>query len=92
MRPYQLDVTEAMRGGVNHLEILVTNTLMNYVSGLDKLPDVPAELIPHYGETVNIYTRGTELSRQEIGFRPLPPSGLIGPVQIVPRRRVTFAL
>jgi len=92
MRPYQLDVTDALRGGDNHLEILVTNTLINYVSGLDRLPEVPAELLPHYGPAVNIYTQGTQVSRQEIGFHPLPPSGLMGPVQIVPRRRVTFVL
>jgi hypothetical protein len=92
MRPYQLDVTEALRGGANHLEILVTNTLINYVSGLERLPDVPPELLPHYGPAVNIYAQGTEVSRQEIGFHPLPPSGLMGPVQIVPRRRVRLAL
>jgi hypothetical protein len=90
MRPYQLEVTEALRDGTNHVEILVTNTLMNYVSGMKKLPDVPDELIPHYGPTANVYTRGTEVSQQELGFRPLPPSGLMGPVQLVPRRRVTL--
>ena len=92
MRPYQLEVTAALRGGSNHLEILVTNTLINYVSGLDKLPEVPAELLSHYGPTVEVYKEGAEESRREMGFHPLPPSGLMGPVQIVPRRRVTLAL
>ena len=43
----------------NHLELLVTNTLINYVSGLTTLPDVPEELVPHYGKTTNIYTAGS---------------------------------
>ena len=92
MQPYQLDVTGALRGGANHLEILVTNTLVNYVSGLHKLPDVPAELLPHYGLTVNIYTQGAKVNQQELGFHPLPPSGLMGPVQILPRRQVLLPL
>ena len=93
MQPYQLDVTRALRSGANHLELLVTNTLINYVSGLTTLPDVPEELVPHYGKTANIYTRGTMVwETQEKNFHPLPPSGLIGPVRIIPLRRVTVAL
>ncbi len=91
MQPYQLDVTEAIRGGTNHLEVLVTNTLINYVSGLTALPDVPDELVPHYGKTVDIYKEGTSAwERQEKNFHPLPPSGLLGPVRIIPRRKVTL--
>ena len=92
MQPYQLPVTEAVSSGANHVTILVTNTLINYVSGLSKLPDVPEELVPHYGPTVNIYNEGTRLSKQEIGFHPLPPSGLMGPVRIIPSRKVTLQL
>ena len=93
MQPYQLDVTRALRSGSNRLELLVTNTLINYVSGLTTLPDVPEELVPHYGKTTNIYTRGTVVwETQEKNFRPLPPSGLMGPVRIIPRRRVTVEL
>ncbi len=91
MRPYRLNVTEALQGGANHLEILVTNTLINYVAGMKKLPGVPAELVPHYGPTVDIYHQGTaEWERREKGFHPLPVSGLIGPVRIIARRKITM--
>jgi len=93
MQPYQLNVTEAIRAGTNHLEVLVTNTLINYVSGLAKLPEVPEELIPHYGKTANIYTLGTKSwEDHEKNFHPLPPSGLMGPVRIVPRRKVVLEI
>ena len=93
MQPHQLDVTEALRSGANHLELQVTNALINYVSGLSKLPDVPEELAPHYGKTTDIYKRGALYWEQfEKNFHPLPPSGLIGPVRIIPRRKVTLEL
>ncbi len=93
MQPYRLDVTEALQSGANHLEILVTNTLINYVAGLKELPGVPEELIPHYGPTVDIYDRGAlEWERREKDFHPLPPSGLMGPVRIVPRQRIVVRL
>jgi len=93
MQPYRLDITRAIRSGANHLELLVTNTLINYVSGLATLLDVPDELVPHYGNTANIYTRGAMVwETQEKNFHPLPPSGLIGPVRIIPLRRLTVEL
>jgi hypothetical protein len=92
MQPYRLPVTEILRRGVNHVTILVTNTLINYVSGLKKLPDVPEDLVPHYGPTAEIYKEGARMSQREIGFRPLPPSGLMGPVRIIPLRKVKLAL
>jgi hypothetical protein len=93
MQPYQLDVTQALRSGTNHLEVLVTNTLINYVSGLKTLPEVPEELIPHYGKTTDIYKLGTTAwEKQEKDFHPLPPSGLLGPVRIIARRKVTLEL
>jgi hypothetical protein len=93
MQPYQLRVTEAIRGGANHLTILVTNTLINYVSGLSKLPEVPEELVPHYGPTAHLYDSGaTEWEQHEKDFRPLPPSGLMGPVRIIPQRMVILEL
>jgi hypothetical protein len=93
MQPYQLNVTEAIRAGTNHLEVLVTNTLINYVSGLTKLPEVPEELVPHYGKTANIYTLGTKAwEDHEKNFHPLPPSGMMGPVRIVARRKVVLEL
>jgi hypothetical protein len=93
MQPYQLPVTEALRSGPNHLTILVTNTLINYVSGLSKLPDVPDDLVPHYGTTAHIYDDGAVLWKDcEKGFHPLPPSGLMGPVRIITQRKVTLML
>jgi alpha-L-rhamnosidase len=93
MRPYRLEVTEALKSGSNHLEVLVTNTLINYVSGMKELQGVPEELVPHYGPTVNIYHEGTaEWEHREKGFHPLPPSGLIGPVRIIARRKVTISI
>jgi hypothetical protein len=93
MQPYQLPVTEAIRSGANHLTIFVTNTLINYVSGLSKLPEVPEELVPHYGPTAHLYDSGaTEWEQHEKGFRPLPPSGLMGPVRIVPHREIILEL
>jgi hypothetical protein len=93
MQPYQLPVTEAVRSGANHLTILVTNTLINYVSGMNKLPDVPEDLVPHYGTTTHLYDSGAEeWEKHEKGFHPLPPSGLMGPVRIIPQRNVTLTL
>jgi (4-O-methyl)-D-glucuronate---lignin esterase len=93
MQPYHLDVTESIRAGANHLEVLVTNTLINYVSGLTTLPEVPEELVPHYGKTTDIYSLGTTAWKEhEKNFHPLPPSGLMGPVRIVARRKVALEL
>ena len=93
MQPYRLNVTEALQAGTNHLEVVVTNTLINCVAGMKELPGVPAELVPHYGPTVDTYSRGTqEWERREKGFRPLPVSGLVGPVRIVGRKKVTIRL
>jgi len=77
----------------NHLEVLVTNTLINYVSGFTTLPEVPEELVPHYGKTTDIYTLGTTAWKEhEKSFAPLPLSGLMGPVRIVARRKVALEL
>ena len=93
MQPYRLEVTEALRAGANRLEVLVTNTLINYISGLLTLPEVPEELVPHYGRTAHLYTLGTEAwENREKNFHPLPPSGLMGPVRIASRRKVVLEL
>lgn len=91
MQPYRVNVTGALLSGANHMEILVTNTLINTVSGMKKLPGVPAELVPHYGPTAHIYPAGTtEWKMREKDFHPLPVSGLIGPVRIIARQKVTI--
>ncbi len=95
MRPYRLDITKAVKQGRNHLVVLVTNTLINRVSGFKEPPPVPKELVPKYGSIPTDYVDGAEqLERSEIGFKPLPPSGLMGPVRIVAEKKVTitFAL
>lgn len=91
MTPYRLFAQNALRAGANHLTILLTNTLINYVAGLKKLPEVPSSLTAHYGETNPDYQDGArEWERREKGFSPLPQSGMIGPVTIWARRRVVL--
>ncbi len=93
MRPYTLHVTKLLRAGMNQLNVRVTNTLINYVSQLEKLPGVPATLVPHYGKTTDIYKSGAlEWLHREKNFSPLPPSGLLGPVTLFARKRVTVKL
>ena len=92
MTPYRLSTQNALRAGANHLTILVTNTLINYVAGLKQLPEVPSNLVAHYGETNPDYPLGArEWESREKGFSPLPPSGLIGPVAIKTRRKVVLS-
>jgi hypothetical protein len=84
MRGQRLDVTKAVKEGLNLLNVMVTNTLINRVSAMKEPPRVPAELISRFGsEPVNKDTP------REFGFKPLPASGLIGPVQLVPEKIVT---
>jgi hypothetical protein len=92
MQPYKLAITPAARPGPNQLSVMVTNQLMNHVAGMTSLPDVPPELVAHYGPTADIYRNGAASAKRELGYKPLPPSGLIGPVRIVPRRRVTIKI
>ncbi len=82
MQPYRLDVTGLVQAGPNILKVIVTNTLINRVAGMKELPPVPPELIPHYGGEGGRYTLGRERARREMGFSPLPPSGLLGPVTL----------
>lgn len=84
MRSQKLEATKAVRAGENKLVILVTNTLINRISAMKEPPPVPDDLVSRFGnETVN-----KEIPR-EFGFKPLPASGLIGPVQIIPVKVVT---
>ena len=93
IRPYRLEGTRQVTKGTNLLEIMVTNTLINYISGLDDLPDVPTDLVPYYGHTAPTYIDGAEAwKNKEKGFQPLPLSGLMGPVKITPRCNVSLDL
>jgi len=84
MRGQKLDVTNDVKEGENKLEVLVTNTLINRISSMNEVPAVPAELVPRFGSgAVN-----TGIPR-EFGFKPLPLSGLIGPIKLIPIKIVT---
>lgn len=73
------------RPGKNELEIDVTNTLINRVSGLKAFPEVAPELQSMYGAGFNPpHPRALRL----LGFEPLPPSGLLGPVHIEPHKEI----
>jgi hypothetical protein len=78
-----------------HAQLMTTATINGtvYVAGMDHLPDVPEELVPHYAGTTHIYGGGEQAwERGEKDFHPLPLSGLLGPVRIIPRRKVTMRL
>ena len=66
--PFRLDVTAAVRPGANRLEVEVANTWSNRLTG-DALSDSP-----HFTHTNLRWDKAT----------PLLPSGLLGPVRIVP--------
>ena len=89
MRGQTLDVTAALRSGHNRLVILVTNTLINRASHLKEPPPVPEALVPYYGSGLTPYSASR---RGPIGFKPLPASGLIGPVVLQPFKHVTVPL
>lgn len=89
MRGQTLDVTDTVRAGANRLVVLVTNTLINRVSGFKAPPPVPAELVAHYGSGTTPYSAR---ARGQIGFEPLPASGLMGPVTITARKKVTIPI
>lgn len=71
--PYRLDVTAFLRTGKNHLEIEVANTAINTLAGRS-LPDYRL-LNLRYGE---------KFTPQDMeNLKPLP-SGILGPVRLVP--------
>ncbi|MCF7734587.1 MAG: hypothetical protein K9N23_23085, partial [Akkermansiaceae bacterium] len=82
MSPHRLGVTKALRPGKNRLVVRVTNTLINYVSGLADPPEIPAELQARLGQAnPKVFPEGV-CGRQEMSETDLPPSGLLGPVRI----------
>jgi len=80
--PHRLDITRAVRAGKNRLVIYVTNTLINYVTGLKVPPDVPLDLQPRLGKANPGVYEYSNLASREMSETDLPPSGLIGPVTI----------
>ncbi len=81
MTGMKLDVTGLLKNGKNHLTILVTNTNINRVSAWEKAPPVPEELRSRFGNSLSERA-------QELGFKPLPASGLLGPVRITAMKKV----
>jgi hypothetical protein len=77
MRGQKLEVTGIAKSGSNHMVVLVTNTLINRISAMTEAPPVPEDLVQRFGSAkVN-----KDLPR-EFGFKPIPASGLIGPIEI----------
>lgn len=88
MRGQTLDVTSLAAEGANELEVRVTNTLINRVSGLEEFPPVPEELRERLGNGLH---EDTAPARELMGYTPLPRSGLLGPVEVRAFKRVTMA-
>jgi hypothetical protein len=80
-----LDLSGAVRPGVNTLKVVVTNTLINRVSGLERMPHVPKELHIRLGNGI---VDKNHPANALIGWKTLPPSGLLGPVRIVARKSI----
>jgi len=87
MSPYRLDITRAAHAGKNKLVVLVTDQLVNYVSGLKAAPDVPLELQPRLGKANPAIYSHSSKAKNDMSQINLPPSGLLGPVQIVWRAK-----
>jgi hypothetical protein len=83
MVPYRLDITRAAHAGNNKLVVLVTDQLVNYVTGLKAAPDVPVELQPRLGKANPALYAQSNRARNDMTETDLPPSGLLGPVRIV---------
>ncbi len=83
MRGQKLDVTPMVQTGTNKLEVKVTNTLINRVSAMTKAPEIPASLVDRFGSKDK-----NEGVPREFGFKPLPASGLMGPVQLIPEKLI----
>lgn len=82
MFPYRIDISKAAQVGKNKLVVLVTNQLVNYVSGLKEAPDVPADLQPRLGKADPTIYKQSVIAKKDMSQTDLPPSGLMGPVQI----------
>jgi hypothetical protein len=75
--PYAIDITDAAKPGANSLEIKVTNNWWNRLVGDANLPE----------EKRTTFTT-TKPPAPRVG---LLPSGLIGPVRLLPAREIRFS-
>ena len=87
IRNQQPEVTGELKAGKNHLEIQVTNTLINRIAAMKEPPAIPADLIPRFGSKE--LATGVPV---EFGFSPLPASGLLGPVRLIPTKKILIKL
>ncbi len=87
MRGQKLELSNVLKEGKNHLAIQVTNTLINRIAAMKNPAPVPADLVSRYGSK----DKQKEIPR-EFGFSPLPASGLMGPVRLIPVRTVVIKL
>jgi hypothetical protein len=74
--PYRVDVTEALKPGVNHLEIKVTNEWTNRIVG-DRLLAPEKRVLPQTGLTP------ARPGSPSFGPREPVESGLIGSLRLV---------
>ena len=85
--PYQLDITDVVHSGKNRLEVEIANTWANRLVGDASLPEEK-----RFCRT-NINTTGApEAPGVPWGNVPLHPSGLFGPVRILPSIEKTITL
>jgi hypothetical protein len=85
MRGQQPEITAWLKKGENNLKILVTNTLINRIAAMKEPAPIPDYLVPRYGSK----DKQNEIPR-EFGFTPLPASGLLGPVRLLPVRKIVI--
>ena len=71
--PFRVDVTSALRPGVNRLQVKVTNLWVNRLIG-DQQPGAQEKLHPHHAGILPANA-------------PLLPSGLLGPVRVIRETR-----
>jgi len=87
MWPYRIDITCAAIAGINKLTVLVTNQLVNYVSGLKEATEVPVELQSRLGKANSTVYKQSNIAQKDMSQTDLPLSGLMGPIRIVWREK-----
>ena len=77
MREQKLDISKAVKKGQNHLQVKVTNLLINRISAMTKPLPVHRDIQARYGGALKV-----KQMPREFGYEALPASGLLGPVVI----------
>lgn len=89
MREQTLDISDVAISGSNYLKLFITNTLINRISAMESPPPVPEHLVSKFGSGTTTYAAGMQKTI-EMGFKPLPQSGLMGPVKIKVLKKVNI--